>query len=313
MTSLKSKLLMGLVPVAIFFLLQGALVWFLGSQTTTEVGNTVRQNTVASSKLSELAVQAQQIRRYEKEYFVYVSNQAKRDGYIKDWLGVADKIDQNLNFLSANKEAGLSKAEVAEVGKWKDAANFYGEEMKKIFASVNGRAGEVAAIAAASASASAAEATSKKAVAAASAASAPVPMPVVQFSPIEVNVMIGPGKDRFSGELIKGVDAMGKLKTAQTLGLPAVAQDGFNRLLIAALVSAAMGIALTLVVLATLPKAINAPIEALSASVDAISKGQVGSAATSVKVAEFSKLELSLERLRQSQKIMLERMGRKFE
>lgn len=306
MTSIKNKLLMGLVPVALFFILQGAVVWLLGGQTTTEVGNTVRQNTVASSKLGELAVLAQQIRRYEKEYFVYVSNQAKRDGYIKEWQGVADKIDQSLTYLRANKEAGLTQSEVLEVGKWKDAADFYGAEMKRIFDQVNTRAGEIAQAAKLEA-----EAPVKKGAAPLAAASAPAT--VVQFAPIEVNVMIGPGKDRFSGELIKGVDAMSKIKTAQTLALPAVAQDGFNRLLIAALGSAALGIALTLFVLATLPKAINAPIEALSASVEAISKGQVGKAAPSVKVSEFAKLEQGLERLRQSQKIMLERMGRKFE
>ena len=87
----------------------------------------------------------------------------------------------------------------------------------------------------------------------------------------------------------------------------------FNQLLYGAVALALVGAVIALVVLLRLPAAIKAPISALSSAVEAISKGQVAKAAASVKVLEFQSLEQGIERLRQSQKIMLERMGRKFE
>jgi hypothetical protein len=309
MTSLRNKLMFGLVPVVLFFLAQAALVWFFGGRTTTEVGNTVRQNTVASSKLSELAVLAQQVRRYEKEYFVYVSNVERRNGYIKEWSGTADKINTSLTTMLANSDGAFSKADLAEVSKWKEAADFYGSEMKKIFANVDQRADAVAKAAAA---ADAAASASKGAVAK-PAAGASEPAPVVMFSSVEVNTMIGPGKDRLSAELIAGVNKLSKAKTEQTLALPNIAQEGFDKLLFGAIALSLLGAVVAAAVLVTLPPAIQSPISALTASVEAISKGQVGAAAASVKVKEFTVLEQGLERLRQSQKIMLERMGRKFD
>jgi methyl-accepting chemotaxis protein len=307
MTSIQKKLAFGLVPLILFFLLQALAVWFFGSRTTNAVGDTVRQNTVASSKLSEVAVLAQQVRRYEKEYFVYVSNPERRAGYVKEWTGTAEKIDKALFSMLANSEKALSSEDLVEVSKWKEAADFYSSEMKKVFANVDSRAQEVTRIAAAAAAAPVPSA----AKAAATAASEPAP--VVMYSPIEVNGMIGPGKDRLSGVLIAGVAKLAKVKTEQTLALPQIARQGFNQLLIGAVVLALLGAVIAIVVLLTLPKSIQTPILALSKAVDGISKGQVAAPFSTTNVAEFSVLEQGLERLRQSQKIMLERMGRRVE
>ena len=306
MTSIQKKLMFGLVPVVVFFLLQAAVVWFIGGRTTSEVGETVRQNTVASAKLSELAVFAQQVRRYEKEYFVYIDNPERRQGYIKEWTGTFDKIDASLSTMVANADKAFSISDLEAVRKWKDAAGFYGSEMKKIFVTVDTRS---AAVSTAKAAALANEALPKK-LTSLPADAAAVP---VMYTPVEVNGMIGPGKDRLSADLIAGVNKLSKTKTEQTLRLPQVARDGFNQLLYGAVALALVGAVIALVVLLRLPAAIKAPISALSSAVEAISKGQVAKAAASVKVLEFQSLEQGIERLRQSQKIMLERMGRKFE
>jgi methyl-accepting chemotaxis protein len=302
MSSIQKKLMLGLVPVVLFFVLQALVVWFLGGRTTTEVGNTVRQNTVASSKLADLAVLAQQVRRYEKEYFVYVNNVERRNNYIKEWTGTLGKINKALTDMTDNKDGAFTADDVTEIGKWKRAAEFYGSEMNKIFDAVNLRTDEIAT------------AAQKAAQDVASNAKKPATLEapaLVMYAPTEVNSMIGPGKDRLSGELIAGVSKLSKAKTEQTLALPDVAKAGFNQLLYGAIALALLGALIAVVVLVTLPNAIKAPIAALSASVEAISKGNVAKAAESVNVAEFSGLESGIERLRQSQKMMLERMMRK--
>ncbi len=303
MTSIQRKLMLALVPVAIFFVLQGLLVWFMGGQTTDNVSNTVRKNTTASAQLGELSVLAQQIRRYEKEYFVYVADQKKRDGYIKDWAGTAEKINKALTNMMANSDKAYSAQETVEIGKWKDSADFYGAEMKKIFSAVGFRSDQLEK---APVAPSVSDASAKKSPAAQGAEA------VVMYTPVEANVMITAGKDRLAAELIRGAAAMSKAKSEQTLALPAIAEKGFQNLLIGALVTVALGVLLTVYVIYTLPAAIKAPVQALTASVDAISKGNVGNPAASVGVQEFTTLEQGIERLRQSQKLMLERMGKKF-
>ena len=278
-------------------------MWFLGGQTNKDVSKVVRDNTTATSRLSEVAVFAQQIRRYEKEYFVYVTNPERRQGYIKEWTGTFDKLDTALSVLAANKDDSIAKADVEQVLKWRAAAEFYGSEMKKIFASVDARATEVT--------------QAQQAVAATPSASTKVagtPAQVVtMFTPIEVNGMIGPGKDRFSAELIAGVAKLSKAKTEQLLNLPQVAAAGFDKLLFGAIGLALLGAALGVALIVTLPAAVQQPIAELTKVVDGISKGAVATAAKSVGVAEFTSLEQGLERLRQGQKLMLERMGRKFD
>ena len=75
MKSIRSRLVAGLSLIIVFFLVQAALVWWGQDTARRDVVDATRKNTIASSQLSELAVLAQQIRRYEKEYFVYVGNQ----------------------------------------------------------------------------------------------------------------------------------------------------------------------------------------------------------------------------------------------
>jgi HAMP domain-containing protein len=303
-TSINKKLMLGLLPVIGFFLLQGVLVWLMGGRSTDDVSNAVRKNTVASSLLADASASAQQIRRYEKEYFIYVNDVNKRNGYIKEWTGTHDKLKATLETMLGKDQDSFSPSDRSEIVKWGDALKFYSSEMQNIFKSVDGRTREIELAAARAAEAAAAP----KPAAGAKATAVEAPAPVVMFTPVEVNTMIGPGKDRLSAELIKGVSTLSKAKTEQTLGLPTIAREGFSRMLNWALATVAIGTLLTLFVLMTLPKTVRNPIASLTAMIEGISLGKVDNAMPKTGVAEFSDLEKGVERLRQSQKIMLDRM-----
>ncbi len=249
---------------------------------------------------------AQQVRRYEKEYFVYVGNEERRNNYIKEWTGTSDKITKLLATMRANTDGAFSADDVAKIGNWQSAADFYGTEMKKIFASVNDQAGKVAQAVATPAPAP--TTGTKPAAVATPAASAPAP--VVMFAATEVNTMITAGKDRLSGVLIKGVSEMSAEKTKQTLSLSEVAAGGFNQVFAGVMLTVAVGIVIALLLMVNLPKAVTTPLANLTAAVDDMSKGNLDKKIDAGNVAEFAGLATALERMRVGQQALVARMRR---
>jgi methyl-accepting chemotaxis protein len=300
MKSIRSMLLAGLAIIALLFLVQAALLaWGQRNMEENVIAN-VQKNTIASSQLSELAVLAQQIRRYEKEYFVYVSNQERRDNYIKEWTGTSDKIAKLLQTMRANAQSAFTAEDQGKITNWISAADFYSAEMKKVFGVVNDRQAQMNA--AASSSSSSATAPTKNA----SPASAPV-LPT-QYSPIEVNGMIGSGKDRLSGVLIKGVSEMSDAKTRATLALPEVTKNAFGKLWTGIMASVIVGLLIAAALAFKLPSAIAGPIRSLGEAVERMSKGDLDQAVTASGPKEFTTLTSALERMRVAQRTLMQRL-----
>jgi methyl-accepting chemotaxis protein len=307
MKSIRSRLIAGLGLIIVFFLVQAALVWWGEDTARRDVVDATRKNTIASSQLSDLAVLAQQIRRYEKEYFVYVGNAERREAYTKEWSGTADKIGKQLETMRSNPDKAFNETDVSKINNWASASDFYTSEMRKIFGTVTTQASRVASVAAeATPTAPAPAAGSTKVVAPAVAPAEAIAM----FSPVEVNSMITAGKDRFSDVLIKGVAEMSGEKTKQTLALAERASDGFKQLLVAVLLTVLVGVLIALGLMWTLPKAVTGPLEQLTASVDNISKGNLEAKVDSGGIAEFQGLAKALERMRLGQQALVARMRR---
>jgi HAMP domain-containing protein len=307
MQSIRSRLVLGLGLIIVFFLAQAALVWYSQSTAKSEVVDTARKNTIASSQLTDLAVTAQQVRRYEKEYFVYVGNEERRNNYIKEWTGTSDKITKLLATMRSNADGAFTTDDVAKISNWQSAADFYGAEMRKIFSTVNDQATKVAQAAAAPAPV-VASAPAKTTAAPAVAASAPAP--VAMFAATEVNTMITAGKDRLSGVLIKGVSEMSTEKTKQTLSLSEVAAGGFNQVFAGVMLTVVVGIIIALLLMVNLPKAVTTPLANLTAAVDDMSKGNLDKKIDSGNVTEFAGLATALERMRVGQQALVTRMRR---
>lgn len=250
----------------------------------------------AFSELSQLAVLAQQVRRYEKEYFVYVGNEEKRNGYIKEWTDTSDKISNLLSTMSANKGTAFAKSDLTAIANWTSASEFYNSEMLKIFATVRSAAAATPAPEAATATA--------KVVTTATPAASGLP------SPVQVNDMIKDGKNRFSDVLIKGVSAMSAEKTKATLALSDTANSSFEKLLLGVLLTVAVGVLLSIFLMFTLPKAVTNPLATLTESVDNISKGNLDIKVNASGIKEFDGLSVALERMRLGQQALIARMRR---
>ena len=296
MTSIRSRLVAGLTLIILFFLAQAALIWWAENTAKNEVVDATRKNTVASSELSQLAVLAQQVRRYEKEYFVYVGNEEKRNGYVKEWTDTSEKITNLLSTMSANKGAAFAKSDLTAIANWTSASEFYKSEMLKIFATVRTAA---AAIPAAGPAATATKAVTTAAPAATS-----------MLTSVQVNDMIKDGKNRFSDVLIKGVSAMSAEKTKATLALSDAANSSFDKLLLGVLSTVGVGVLLSIFLMITLPKAVTNPLATLTQSVDNISKGNLDAKVDAGGIKEFEGLAKALERMRLGQQALVSRMRR---
>ena len=305
-TSIKKRLTLGLMLIVFFFIAQASLTWVVEERIKKGVVETVRKNTVATAQLNELAVLAQQIRRYENEYFVYVGDAERRAAYEKEWSAASGKISASLAKMRANTEGAFASSDSAQINIWWLAGDFYAAEMRKVFDSVTSQASRVA-LAERAAAAPAPVPEKGKNVATVKTEEAPAPKPAM-FSSGEVNEMIKAGKDRFSNELIKGVALLQTAKTNDTLALADVARQGFNTLLIGIVITAALGSVIALVLALTLPGSILKPVDALTAAVEKISVGQTHVQVPQLGVVEFHGLAKAIERMRMAQETLVNRM-----
>ncbi len=304
MKSIRSILLLGLALIAALFLVQAGLLSWGQRSIEENVVAKVQKNTIASSQLAELALLAQQVRRYEKEYFVYVTNQERRDNYIKEWTGTSEKIAKLLQTMRTNADSAYTPEDLNKLSNWSSAAEFYSAEMKKIFGVVNDRQ------AAMGAAVSAGSASPPASISAGSAKVSPlvVASSLPQFLPIEVNAMITAGKDRLSGVLIKGVSEMSADKTKATLALPEVTKSEFNKLWTGMMTSVVAGLLIALALAIKLPAAIGNPIRALGEAVDRMSKGEIEHPVNVAAPVEFDTLTVAVERMRLAQRTLVQRI-----
>jgi methyl-accepting chemotaxis protein len=301
-TSIKSRLVNGLMLIVLFFLVQAGLVWYATSNAKSTVVESTRKNTIATSELGSLAVLAQQIRRYEKEYFVYVGNKEKRDAYEHEWRDALGKIEAALARMKTGSGGAFSGKDIEQVVAWDAASAFYAAEMNKIFLAVNQRAKGVQVDQESSVGAGSAGRTGAKAVA---------PVAPAEYRSTEVNDMIKAGKDRFSGDFIKGVATMDKAKTADTLALANVAEEMFDQVLIGVMITVAIGVVVALALSVSLPRAVTRTIAGLSSAAEKMSMGNLNQAYDSGSVVEFDTLAQALNRMRLGQQALVERLQKR--
>lgn len=304
-TSINQKLVFGLAAIIVFFMAQAAAVHTMGRYTEREVVEVARRNTIAQVSLAELSALAQQIRRYEKEYFIYVGSPEKRAQYQKEWTGAMDQITTLLGKMQGNANQAFSNDDAHNITQWWKAAEFYKNEMNKVFQEVEARARQVADEAEKEKARSEAAAKSPK-----SKEPAPPVLQTRMITPVETNDMIKAGKDRFSADLIKGVTETFDAKSQATLALTSVTNEGFRKMIYSVIATVLVGIAIGLYLLVTLPRSVSRPIEHLTRTVDAISRGDTAKTGAEISVREFQGLSGAIERMRVAQEIMVQRLRR---
>jgi HAMP domain-containing protein len=306
MKSIRTRLMAGLGLIILFLLIQAGLVWWVETSAKRDLMNTVQKNTLAAAQLSELAVLGQQVRRYEKEYFVYVGNKERRAAYEKEWSDASVKINKVLTNMQTESKSTYSDEDLLKINAWMSAADFYASEMRKIFTKTESNSASVETYKQSGLSSISnilKNQTNTKALAAATDENAPV-----AISPVEANAMITEGKTKFSDVLIKGVTELSANKTKQTLALTQVTGKTFDSQLIVMLSTILLGLIIAAVLMFTLPHSITEPLKQLSDAVDHISKGNLDKKMVNSSFVEFDGLTKAIERMQIAQKILIARM-----
>ena len=171
------------VTVAAFAV--AGLVSAANNRMDKQVQQAARHNFSAASLATNIQIQGERMRRYEKEMFIYAAVPDKRAKYVKEFDDAYTTLLDQLNAAQASEHRGFSNADRAAIVSWSDATSFYASEFRKL------------------------------------AAAAETATPDQQAGlTTKLNAEIGPGKDRFR-ELLDGAGAMREQKLAASLAIGA--------------------------------------------------------------------------------------------
>jgi len=282
--SIKARIIAALSVVVIFMAIQLGQAFSYQSGTQDLVIAAINKNYAGGTLLSEISVTGQQLRRLEKEFFIYIEDPARRAKYDKEWEEAYRKLDQQLDAIQGPKRSLFEATELEQFAQWRSALIAYGTAMRAIIADAHRLVG---------ASGSGAQADG--------AARSPV---------LAANDAIKEGKDRFA-LLTRGATKMEQKKAADAATAATKIEERFAAAQLVTAVLSLLGIAIVLVLALVLPRSIQRPITALVSYADKMSKGDLNNPVGSHGTREFETLEAALERLRVAQAALLDRLRKK--
>ncbi|HEY9068484.1 MAG TPA: hypothetical protein VIO33_26095 [Burkholderiaceae bacterium] len=102
------------------------------SSVRQEFDSSVTNDFAAAGLLAKIRLHGERMRRFEKEMFIYVANEKKREGYVSEHGDSYGKLLVDLDTALAPSGRAFTDAERAEMMKWKAAAAFYFGEFDRL-------------------------------------------------------------------------------------------------------------------------------------------------------------------------------------
>ncbi|NMG74144.1 MCP four helix bundle domain-containing protein [Aromatoleum diolicum] len=281
--SIRNKLILGFSVLLAFILLQGGASFFYGSRTQGLVDTAVNRNFVATTEITDLLAAAQQLRRQEKEYLIYVGDVEGRNTVLKDWTATHSRIEAQLEAMVANSKGIYQPTDSAEFVRWKAALDEYQKEFTRV---VEGFSYDVSMLDQDAAGGS--TQTYNKAV--------------------RTNEELRPVVERFDAGLIKGATRMARARADESAEAYRRIRSNFDVVDYVNAGFALAGLLLASALLFTIPGSITRPLLSLVESADKMSLGDLGKKFDAGGVQDFEKLAASLERMRVTMEAMIVRL-----
>ena len=266
--SIQSKLASGFALVIIFLLIQGGITIFYASNSNKLVNQAIHSSFQQSQFVSQLSIDGQKLRRYEKEYFIYVNTERKREKYFKEWSEAKNSIHSRLTAAINDKTGTWSLYDRNEMEVWKQSLLAYSDGFNAVNKMV--LAGGLR-------------------------------------DPILANAAIRDAKNEFRTYL-GGTDKMGKEKLAEAKNYASQIDADYSMLYMIISATSAAGIVLLITLLQLIPRSIAKPVKELTEAATLMSKGNLNQQINPSKIKEFKTLSETLERMRMSQKALIDRM-----
>jgi methyl-accepting chemotaxis protein len=264
--SIHSKLASGFSLIIIFVLIQAAITFFYISKSNKLVDQAIDTSFAQSQFISQLAIDGQKLRRYEKEYFIYVNNDRKREKYFNEWTEAKNSIHSRL--MSVINDNAWSLYDRGEMEVWKKSLNAYNDGFQTVNQMIlSGRIKDT----------------------------------------ISANTEIRDAKNEFRTYL-SGTDKLGKEKLNEAKQFAKEIDADFNMLYYIMFCTSAAGILLLITLLQMIPRSIANPVKELTEAATLMSKGNLNQQINPSNIKEFKTLSETLERMRMSQKTLIDRM-----
>jgi methyl-accepting chemotaxis protein len=292
--SITGKIRFGLGLLLAFIILQFVIGQVLDRNTQTEVNIAVTKNFAAADKLAQISVDGQQIRRYEKEFFIYVNDEAGRAKYRKEWTGTFNALKTNLDTMQANKDGIFNATDVSAITEWNSALAFYAKEFNGIMTKAD--AGNIVP-----------PVVIEEPKPGVKGAVVVPPAPNLAIATKLANEMIGPGKDKFRS-VLDGAEKLRKAKATDSAANVAQITKLFSDAKLVSIGLFALALLIALYLMMSIPAAVKKPIAEFVAAADKISKGDLKASLDIETAPEFSLLGAALERLRIAQSGLLDRL-----
>ena len=259
-----------IVILAMFGLL--AVVYNAERRVDSAVSEFSEKTLPGTIALQKLATDVANVRRYEKEYFVFLGNVERRNGYFKEWGTAMGNVLKSLDTLVANTDKQFASAETLSMSEWRASLKGYADGFDGIVNRV-GR-GDIT-------------------------------------DPVVANTENGKNVDliRKAQSEIPQLAAK-RVSDAQLKGKLALAEQAKAKNLVLSI--AALIIVLLVVLAIVLPRRIKAPIDGLSEVAEQLSKGQMDvSFEKFATIVEFKPLVEALERMRRTVSQAVQRLQRR--
>ena len=211
-----------------------------------------------TTEIAVVATEVQKMRRFEKEYFIYVNSPDKRRGYDADVRKSATAIGEYLTRMALNRDHRYTPAEIETFKGWERDLDFYTAEFIALVQKVEN--GEISTTAVA-------------------------------------NAAIGPGKDRLKA-LVEGSAKDGAVRQKAAIEDARALNENRSITTIAFTATTVIAILVGLFSLVMLRLIIVRPLVEMAEVARRISKGEMGVVFPEQKAPEFALLSEYLERLR---------------
>ncbi len=247
-------------------LVQGLATAFLLHGTSDRVVGAVRNQFYAGIEFNRILVQAERVRRFEKEFFIHLADKQRRDHYVAEWQTAIQRLRQGLTEIAADSRDVFSAADRDAVATWQGGLDYYSSGFLALVQSVE--RGEL-------------------------------------VDPVRANARIGEFKDRFAllldGANLAAAETYEKAEHA----VSDIPRDltRLNQVVAITVLAAAV---LAMVLSISVPRSVSRPIEQLNESARRMSLGDLEQKVEVPDgTVEFRELAGTLERMRVSQRVLL--------
>lgn len=264
-SSVSSKLISGFSLLMVFSLLYLASSYFLIDNIKSIVDQAINKQFNTSILISKLAIDGQKLRRYEKEYFIYINNSEKRRKYSTEWSEAKSNIQNRLEVALLDETDTWSATDKIKLKKWLNSLEIYA----KVFSDLRNkvRSSEI-------------------------------------NTTIDANSAIREGKNAFR-VFLKGTDKLGLTKFEHAKTAIAEVDKNFFYINIAIITVLVLGFIFYIMTYVKVTNAVNTPLNILIKSIDKMSKGQLDQIVQQPNIKEFQEIYKGLEQLRIAQQSLV--------